>query len=80
MQAKLLREVETEVLSSYETRLLQKEHSGCAALLRDDKVGVCVWGGGRTGPRLRRGDKVGAGGYEEGGRVSPRAVASGAMG
>ena len=37
-KAKLLKEVENEVLMSYETRLLQKEHSGCAALLRDDKV------------------------------------------
>ncbi len=27
------------MLTNYETRLLQKEHSGCAALLRDDKVG-----------------------------------------
>ena len=37
-KAKLLKEVENEVLMSYEMRLLQKEHSGCAALLRDDKV------------------------------------------
>lgn len=37
-KAKLLKEVETEVLANYETALLQKEHSGCAALLRDDKV------------------------------------------
>eukprot|EP00198_Chlamydomonas_reinhardtii_P003599 XP_001692935.1 cullin [Chlamydomonas reinhardtii] len=35
---KLLKEVETELLSNYETRLLTKEHSGCAALLRDDKT------------------------------------------
>lgn len=35
---KLLREVETEVLQKYENDLLQKEHSGCAALLRDDKT------------------------------------------
>jgi len=26
------------VLRKYENDLLQKEHSGCAALLRDDKV------------------------------------------
>lgn len=37
-KAKLLKEVETQVLSNYETVLLQKEHSGCAALLRDDKT------------------------------------------
>jgi hypothetical protein len=35
---KLLREVESELLAKYENDLLQKEHSGCAALLRDDKV------------------------------------------
>jgi cullin 1 len=37
-EAKLLKEVEREVLATYETRLLEKEHSGCAALLRDDKT------------------------------------------
>jgi hypothetical protein len=31
-------QVEEEVLRKYENDLLQKEHSGCAALLRDDKV------------------------------------------
>lgn len=35
---KLLREVENEVLTKYEDKLLQKEHSGCAALLQDDKT------------------------------------------
>ena len=35
---KLLKEVENEVLTKYEEQLLAKEHSGCAALLRDDKV------------------------------------------
>lgn len=35
---KLLKEVQTELLAKYETELLEKEHSGCAALLRDDKV------------------------------------------
>uniref|UniRef100_A0A7S0WZR9 Cullin family profile domain-containing protein n=1 Tax=Chlamydomonas leiostraca TaxID=1034604 RepID=A0A7S0WZR9_9CHLO len=35
---KLLKEVETEVLSNHQQALLQKEHSGCAALLRDDKT------------------------------------------
>jgi hypothetical protein len=30
--------VENELLQKYEQELLQKEHSGCAALLRDDKV------------------------------------------
>lgn len=35
---KLLKEVENELLTKYETVLLQKEHSGCASLLRDDKV------------------------------------------
>lgn len=43
---KLLREVETEVLQKYEQDLLQKEHSGCAALLRDDKVRAGGRGGG----------------------------------
>jgi hypothetical protein len=37
---KLLKEVENEVLTKYEEQLLAKEHSGCAALLRDDKVGL----------------------------------------
>ena len=31
-------QVETEVLAKYEMQLLEKEHSGCAALLQDDKV------------------------------------------
>ena len=31
-------QVETELLQEYETQLLEKEHSGCAALLHDDKV------------------------------------------
>lgn len=31
-------QVETEVLAKYEQQLLEKENSGCAALLRDDKV------------------------------------------
>eukprot|EP00877_Chromochloris_zofingiensis_P005717 jgi/Chrzof1/15146/Cz09g29020.t1 len=35
---KLLKEVENELLTKYETVLLQKEHSGCASLLRDDKT------------------------------------------
>jgi len=37
-ETKLLKEVERETLSEYETRLLEKEHSGAAALLRDDKT------------------------------------------
>ena len=37
-ETKLLKEVEKEVLASYETQLLEKEHSGCAVLLRDDKT------------------------------------------
>jgi hypothetical protein len=39
-KSKLLREVENEVLSKHQQELLQKEHSGCAVLLRDDKVGI----------------------------------------
>ena len=31
-------QVEREVLTQYESELLEKEHSGCAALLNDDKV------------------------------------------
>lgn len=34
---KLLKEVETELLAKYEMQLLEKENSGCAALLHDDK-------------------------------------------
>ena len=41
-KAKLLRAVETELLAKYETRLLEKEHSGAAALLRDDKARPCL--------------------------------------
>jgi len=37
-EGKLLKEVEKEVLAAYETQLLEKEHSGCAVLLRDDKT------------------------------------------
>ena len=37
-ETKLLKEVEKEVLAKYEMRLLEKEHSGCAVLLRDDKT------------------------------------------
>ena len=37
-KVKLLHQVETELLAKYEVQLLEKEHSGCAALLRDDKV------------------------------------------
>ena len=36
-EAKLLRVVEREVLTAHQTQLLEKEHSGAAALLRDDK-------------------------------------------
>lgn len=34
----LLAEVEREVLANYEAQVLEKENSGCAALLRDNKV------------------------------------------
>ena len=34
----LLKEVETEVLQQHQSALLEKEQSGCAALLQDDKV------------------------------------------
>lgn len=37
-KVKLLFQVETELLATYEVQLLEKEHSGCAALLRDDKA------------------------------------------
>ncbi|CAL5223551.1 g6084 [Coccomyxa viridis] len=36
-KAKLLTAVERELLEHYETELLEKEHSGAAALMRDDK-------------------------------------------
>jgi len=32
--------VQNELLAQYATPLLEKEHSGCSALLRDDKVGL----------------------------------------
>lgn len=35
---KLLKEVEHEVLAVHQAALLEKENSGCAALLMDDKV------------------------------------------
>ncbi|GMN46436.1 hypothetical protein TIFTF001_015620 [Ficus carica] len=37
-EPKLLEKVQNELLSVYATQLLEKEHSGCHALLRDDKV------------------------------------------
>ncbi|KAL3380264.1 hypothetical protein AABB24_000747 [Solanum stoloniferum] len=37
-ETKLLEKVQHELLSVYATQLLEKEHSGCHALLRDDKV------------------------------------------
>ena len=38
---KLLKEAETELLAKYENELLEKEHSGCAVLLHDDKAPPC---------------------------------------
>lgn len=38
MQLKLLKEVEVELLTNKQNLLLTKEQSGCASLLRDDKV------------------------------------------
>jgi hypothetical protein len=43
---KLLREAEAELLQVHQAALLEKEGSGCVALLRDDKMGECVCGGG----------------------------------
>ncbi|XP_075486880.1 cullin-1-like [Primulina tabacum] len=37
-ETKLLEKVQNELLSVYAAQLLEKEHSGCHALLRDDKV------------------------------------------
>ncbi|KAL3634597.1 Cullin-1 [Castilleja foliolosa] len=37
-ETKLLEKVQHELLTVYVTQLLEKEHSGCHALLRDDKV------------------------------------------
>ncbi|CAH9101994.1 unnamed protein product [Cuscuta europaea] len=37
-ETKLLEQVQHELLAVYATQLLEKEHSGCHALLRDDKV------------------------------------------
>ena len=36
-------QVENELLAEYEGQLLEKEHSGCAALLQDDKVPPLPW-------------------------------------
>jgi hypothetical protein len=33
-----MQKVQHELLTKYENHLLEKEHSGCDALLRDDKV------------------------------------------
>lgn len=41
-KAKLLQEAEREILEQYETELLEKEQSGAAALMRDDKVCVSL--------------------------------------
>ncbi|GJV61861.1 cullin-1-like protein isoform X3 [Tanacetum coccineum] len=35
---KLIEKVQNELLVNYSTQLIEKEHSGCCALLRDDKV------------------------------------------
>ena len=37
-KAKLLQEAEREILEQYEAELLDKEDTGAAALMRDDKV------------------------------------------
>ncbi|KAK5837380.1 hypothetical protein PVK06_013190 [Gossypium arboreum] len=37
-ETKLLEKVQNELLVTYANRLLEKEHSGCRALLRDDEV------------------------------------------
>lgn len=37
-ESKLLEKVQNELLVVYSSQLLEKEHSGCRALLRDDKV------------------------------------------
>ncbi|GJP55653.1 hypothetical protein CLOM_g14596 [Closterium sp. NIES-68] len=37
-EGKLLEKVQHELLTQYEQQLLEKEHSGCRALLQDDKV------------------------------------------
>ncbi|CAL5406964.1 unnamed protein product [Camellia sinensis] len=37
-ELKLLEKVQHELLSVYATQLLEQEHSGCHALLRDDKI------------------------------------------
>uniref|UniRef100_A0A7N0UII2 Cullin-1 n=1 Tax=Kalanchoe fedtschenkoi TaxID=63787 RepID=A0A7N0UII2_KALFE len=37
-EAKLLNKVQNELLTVYASQLLEKEHSGCHALLRDDKT------------------------------------------
>jgi len=38
-----MQKVQHELLTKYENHLLEKEHSGCDALLRDDKVEDLSW-------------------------------------
>jgi len=41
----VLQKVQNELLAVYTNQLLEKEHSGCRALLRDDKVLIpCILG------------------------------------
>ncbi|KAL5983857.1 Cullin-1 [Asimina triloba] len=42
-EQKLLEKVQHELLAVYASQLLEKEHSGCHALLRDDKVQITNW-------------------------------------
>lgn len=37
-ESKLLKEVDNQLLANYRQTLIEKEHSGCAALLRDEKA------------------------------------------
>jgi hypothetical protein len=38
-----VQKVQHELLTQYENQLLEKEHSGCHALLRDDKVNKWIF-------------------------------------
>lgn len=39
----ILQKVQHELLAVYANQLLEKEHSGCHALLRDDKVNTLLF-------------------------------------
>ncbi|KAL2892031.1 Cullin-1 [Bienertia sinuspersici] len=60
-EPKLLEKVQNELLLVYENQLLEKENSGCRALLKDDKniiFASWIWLGGRSVPDVQAYSKV----------------------